>query len=150
MALTLAVPANPCNIHPVYSLVAVEGPVRVMKTGSKYEASTTISFRVHEVTGAVIVSVEAGLLEHVRGHQIIANRVAHSGNGRIEAEAASEAQARSQLRDGIRKLTVEQNGELSREERAYDNVTENGASQSQGPSYGFPGGPDVQDPACTR
>lgn len=142
--------AAPCNIHPVYSLVAVKGPVRVTKANGRYEATSTISFRMHEVRGAIIVSVEPGVLDHVRGHQIVAERVEHSANGRVEATGSTQAQARSRLGEGIAKLTSEQNNELLREERAYDNVTENGASQSQGPAYGFPGGTNVQDAACTR
>lgn len=151
MVFFLAAPAPmPCNIHPVYSLIAVRGKVKIAHVNGKYQASSSLSYRVQEVMGAVIVTVEPGVLEHVRGHQIIASRVAHSSNGHVEATGSSEQQARSRLADGIRKLTADQNKELLREERAYDNVTENGAAQSQGPSYGLPGGPDVQDAACTR
>ena len=142
--------AYPCNIHPVYSLAAVRGAMKIVHAHGRYEASSPIAFRVHEVTGAVIVSVEPGLLDHVLVHQIIAQLVARSSGGTVKALGSSAQQARSRLADGIAKMTSDQNAELQREERTYDTVTDNGSEQSQGPSYGLPGGPDVRDPACTR
>ncbi|HZT14066.1 MAG TPA: hypothetical protein VFA29_14800 [Candidatus Baltobacteraceae bacterium] len=146
----LAVSGAPCNIHPVYVLTAVTAPVSVTRTGSKYQASSRISFRIKETRSAVIVSVEPGVLEHVRGHQLIAQRVARSSSGRITAAGSTAAQARAGLARSIRDLTADQNRELLREEHVYDTVTENGAAQSQGPSYGMPGGSDVQDRSCTQ
>ena len=140
----------PCDIHPVYALVPKVSAIRVVRIAARYRASTTISFGVKQTREAVIPSVETGLLDHVRGHEIVAHRVARSSNGHLEANGASAAQAKARLQRTIHDLTADQNSELLREERAYDNVTENGASQSQGPAYGFPGGPDVQDAACTR
>ncbi len=143
-------PPLPCNIHPVYALAATVTRVKVARNGRQFHASATIGFTLREVRSAMIVSIEQGLLEHVRGHQIIAQRVARSSNGLVVATGSSAALARAQLNSTVRKMTSEQNAELAREERAYDNVTQNGAEQSQGPSYGFPGGPDVTDPGCTR
>src|SRR5579872_7374134 len=140
----------PCNIHPVYDLVPIATPARVVRVDGKYRASAVLSFHVREVQRALIVTVETGVLDHVRGHQLIASRVARSSGGKVTANGATATQARAQLARAIRTLTADENSELTREERAYDTVTENGAAQSQAPSYGFPGGQDVQDPACTR
>ena len=142
--------AAPCNIHPEYMLVPATTAIRVVHDGPRFTASTTVSFRVHEVRPAIIPMIEPGLIEHVRGHQIIARRVARSFNGHLEANGATIGQAKMRLSRAIHDLTADQNNELTREERTYENVTENGASQSQGPAYGLPGGPDVQDAACTR
>jgi hypothetical protein len=140
----------PCNIHPVYSLVPVTTKAHVVREGSHYHASTTLSFRVHEVQAASVASVEPGMLEHIRGHQTIAQRVANSSNGTIETNGQTAAQAKQRLAGAVHEMTADQNRELLREEQAYENVTEYGASQSQAPSYGLPGGPDVHDAACTR
>lgn len=140
----------PCNIHPVYALSAVVSRTKVVRRGNRFRASATIGFGVREVRGATIVTIEPGVLNHVRGHQIIAERVARSSNGQIVATGSSVAQARARLADTVKRMTSEQNGEMTREERAYDDVTQNGAEQSQGPAYGFPGGSDVTDPGCTH
>ena len=142
--------AAPCNIHPEYMLVPATTAIRVVHAGSRFTASTTVSFRVHEVRPAIIPMVEPGVLEHVRGHQIIAQRIARSFDGHLDANGTSVAQAKMRLSHAIHDLAADQNTELAREEQTYENVTENGASQSQGPTYGLPGGSDVHDAACTH
>lgn len=143
-----AVLATPCNAHPVYVIKAVRGAVTVKRAANGYIASTKLSFRIVETTPAVIASVDPGLLDHVRGHQIIAQRVARSSVGSVRSDGNSDAQARARLQQGIHRLTNDVNRELTREEHVYDSVTENGAAQSQGPVYGFPGGPDAHDPCA--
>lgn len=145
LVLLAAVVSGPCNIHPVYVLQPVLTHMRVQRSGSSYSASANVTFAVREKTAAIITSVDPGLLDHVRGHQIIAQRVAQSSGGTIRASGSSEAQARARLHDGVAQTLRDLSKELDREERVYDSVTQNGASQSQGPVYGFPGGPDAHD-----
>src|SRR5579872_619173 len=98
----LALPL-PCNIHPVYALSASVSHEKIVREGNnRYRASATIGFNVREVRGATIVTIEQGVLEHVRGHQIIAHRVARSSNGLIVANGSSAAQARAQLKSTVR------------------------------------------------
>jgi hypothetical protein len=145
LVLIAALTSRPCNIHPVYVLQPALRNVQVKRAGSGYTASAQLSFSVREKTPAVITSVDPGLLDHVRGHQIIAQRVARSSDGAIRASGSSAAQARSRLNDGVAQTERDLSKELDREERVYDSVTQNGAAQSQGPMYGFPGGPDAHD-----
>jgi hypothetical protein len=148
--LLLALLALPCNIHPVYALDPSWSTFKVVRDGSKYRATTQLSFRIREVTPATIVSAETGVLEHVRGHQIIAQRVSRAAGGHLEANGSTAQQARARLTHAVAEVSAEQNRELVREEHAYDAITQNGAEQSQAPAYGLPGGPDVQDPGCTH
>lgn len=146
LALLLAALINtPCNVHPVYVLQPSVRNVRVRRSGSGYAATAQLHFSVREKRPAVITSVDPGLLDHVRGHQIIAQRVARSSADSVRAVGASALQARARLRDALAHLESDLAKELDREERVYDNVTEGGAAQSQGPAYGFPGGPDADD-----
>jgi hypothetical protein len=145
LILIAALVSGPCNIHPVYVLQPVLRNVGVVRDGKIYRASAQLTFSVREKTPAVITSVDPGLLDHVRGHQVIAQRVARSSIGTIRAEGNSAAQARARLSDGAARTQRDLSKELDREERVYDSVTQNGAAQSQGPMYGFPGGPDARD-----
>ncbi len=147
--LFFALLSRPCNVHPVYTLQPVVRGVQVRRDGTHYVASGHLSFSVREKTPALLTSADPGLLAHVRGHQIIAQRVAQSSGGAVRATGASAAQARARLNDGVGQTERDLSKELDREERVYDSVTENGAAQSQGPVYGFPGGPDAHD-SCVQ
>ncbi len=141
-----AVLGAPCNAHPVYVIRAVPGAITVKHTANGYIASSKLSFRVVETTPSVITSVDPGLLDHMRGHQIIAQRVARSSVGSVRSDGNSATQARARLQQGIHRLTNDVNRELTREEHVYDTVTDYGGAQSQGPVYGFPGGRDAHGP----
>src|SRR5690242_16223918 len=141
--------SRPCNIHPVYALRPLVRTVRVQRDGKTYRATAQLSFSIKETRPAVLTSIDPGLLDHVRGHQIIAQRVARSSGGEVTAEGSSTSQARSRLNSGIAQTQRDLSKELDREEHVYDSVTQNGAAQSQGPLYGFPGGPDARD-SCAR
>ena len=146
MSLVLAaILSGPCNAHPAYALRPVVSAARVQRTGSAFQAIGSVSFRIVELKPAMITSVDPGLLDHVRGHQIIAQRVARSSVGTVRAAGASAPQARSRLQQAATRLANDAQKELDREEQVYDSVTNYGSSQSQGPVYGFPGGPDARD-----
>jgi hypothetical protein len=136
--------SSPCNAHPVYALAPVVYAQSVRRDGSVYRASARLTFRIVEKRPAVITSVDPGLLEHVRGHQIVAQRVARSSGGTVQAVGSSRAQAQARLRQALSRLAADQERELDREEHVYDSVTNYGAAQDQGPQYGFPGGLDVR------
>lgn len=141
--------SRPCNIHPVYVLQPVVRSVHVHHDGKIYRATAQLTFAVKEKSPAVLTSIDPGLLDHVRGHQIIAQRVARSSGGQVTAEGSSASQARSRLNSGVAQTQRDLSKELDREEHVYDSVTQNGAAQSQGPLYGFPGGPDARD-SCAQ
>lgn len=145
-----AVLTAPCNAHPTYALKPVVRYGALTRSGGGYRASASLRFQLVEKTPALIPSVDPGLLDHVRGHQIIAQRVAQSSTGTVQSTGNSPAQARERLHAAITRMTFDSQNELLREERVYDSVTENGASQSQGPMYGFPGGPDARDTCAQR
>ncbi|HZZ65596.1 MAG TPA: hypothetical protein VFE17_08870 [Candidatus Baltobacteraceae bacterium] len=143
LAVTLL--TAPCNSHPQYALQPVISYGSVAHAGAVYRASAHLRFRLVEKTPALIPSVDPGLLDHVQGHYIIARRVAQSSTGTVQATGNTAAQARVRLRQAIERMTSDSQNELLREEHVYESVTENGAAQSQGPQYGFPGGPDARE-----
>src|SRR5579884_2817865 len=150
MLVLAAMLAAPCNIHPAYTIRPVVSHVSVVRRARSYVASAQIRFSLDTKSPAIIPSADdPGVLQHVEGHLIVARRVVHSSEGMVQANGSSAAQARARLNQTIARMRSDLQKELSREEQAYENVTENGASQSQGPAYGFPGGPDVQAP-CAR
>jgi hypothetical protein len=146
MLLLAALLAAPCNAHPTYAVQPQVTNVRVLRRSSAYVATAQLRFTLREAMPAVIPSVDPGLLDHVQGHLIVARRVVRSSGGTVESNGASAQTARSRLHATIARMQRDLQSELDREERAYDNVTQNGAAQSQGPAYGFPGGPDAHTP----
>lgn len=146
MLLPAVLLAAACNAHPAYAAQPVVTNVRLVRAGRVYHASARIRFTLRTTAPAMIPSVDPGLLDHVQGHMIVAQRVIRSSDGTVNANGSSAALARARLNQTIARMRTDLQNELMREERAYDNVTANGASQSQGPSYGFPGGPDVHSP----
>ncbi len=133
-----------CKADPVYTLVRVPAPVRIERNGPMYRAVTRLSFRVTPRLRPPHTR-DAGFNDHVRGRQIIAQRVAGSSNGEISAGAKSERDARAQLRRALNQMTADAQKELMREERVYDSVTEDGMAQDQGPTFGLPGGRNAHD-----
>ena len=146
MLILAALLAAPCNAHPTYAVQPAVSALRVSRAVGGYRASERIAFGLRVVTPALIPSLDPGLLEHVQGHLIVAQRVVRSSNGMVRALGKTRAQALARVRESVAHLTRDLQAELIREESAYDNVTENGTAQTQGPLYGFPGGPDVQSP----
>lgn len=143
MLILAALLTAPCNAHPAYAVQPKVTQVRVVHRPQGYQASAQLRFTLRETQPAIIPSVDPGLLDHVHGHLVVAQRVVRSSGGAVQANGTSAAAARAHLQQAIARMSSDLQNELLREERAYDNVTANGASQSQGPSYGFPGGPDV-------
>jgi hypothetical protein len=143
--LLAAILSGPCNAHPAYALHPVVSKARVQRLGNAFQATGSVSFRIVELKPAVITSVDPGLLDHVRGHQIIAQRVARSSVGTVRAAGATASQARTRLQQAATRLASDAQKELDREEQVYDSVTNYGSAQSQGPVYGFPGGPDAHE-----
>lgn len=146
MLLLAVLLSAPCNAHPAYAVQPKVTNIRVVRRRSGYLASAQLHFTLRETEPALIPSADPGLLEHAQGHLIVAQRVARSSGGTVQANGASAAQAKTRLEQAIAHMRSDLQKELVREERAYDNVTANGASQSQGPAYGFPGGPDAKMP----
>ena len=132
-----------CGAHPTYALVRITEPITIVRQGGMYRAQTTLRFRI---APAIVAphSSDRAFNDHVRGHQIIARRVAGSSNGIISANGKTPRVARKQLQRALNQMTSDQQKELMREERVYDSVTENGRAQDQGPVYGLPGGANAR------
>lgn len=150
MLLLAALLTAPCNAHPAYAVQPHVTGVRVARRASGYLASAQLRFTLKQTQPALIPSIDPGLLDHVHGHLVVAQRVVRSSGGTVQANGASAAAARARLQQAIARMSRDLQNELVREERVYDNVTANGASQSQGPAYGFPGGPDVHSICAHR
>jgi hypothetical protein len=149
MLLLAVLLAAACNAHPAYAVQPVVTNVRVGRgPAHAYRATARVRYTLRTTAPAMIPSVDPGLLDHVQGHLIVAQRVINSSEGEVSANGSSAAQARARLNQTIARMRADLQSELMREERAYDNVTANGAQQSQGPAYGFPGGPDAHSPCA--
>jgi len=143
MLVAIFVAALSCNAHPQYRIRPIAAHVQVSKERAGYRAVTRVSFALQTVVPAKVPQTDPALRAHVAGHLAVARRVAASSRGRFEAIGGSSARARVRLRQAIARVTSDLQRELDREERVYENVTESGAAQSSGPSFGFPGGPDM-------
>ena len=151
VSLLLAALAGPvCDAHPVFALRPVASAARVARAGSGYQAAAQLHFTVTQRSRPFALPTDAGLRAHIEGHRTIAERIARSSADSVRAAGASAAQARTRLHDAIARIESDLAKELDREEHVYDTVTENGAAQSQGPMYGFPGGPDARDTCLPR
>lgn len=148
MLVLAALLTAPCNAHPVYDVVAKVSAVHVARRAHSYVARAQLRFVLRQTVPAVIPSVDPGLLEHVQGHLTVAQRAVRSSGGSVQANGTTAAQARERLNAAVARMRSDLQKELLREERAYDNVTNYGAAQSQGPAYGFPGGPDARSPCA--
>jgi hypothetical protein len=146
LLLAVLLAAAGCNAHPAYAVQPVVTSVRIAHRSGSYVASAQLRFTLRTTAPALIPSADPGLLDHVQGHLIVAHRVIQSSGGTVEANGSSAAQAHARLNQAIARMRNDLQNELMREERAYDNVTSYGMQQSQGPAYGFPGGPDVTTP----
>lgn len=145
--LLLAALLSTCDIHPKYAVQPAVSHVQVTRRTNGYVATAQLHFSLRVTQPAMITSAgNPALLQHVQGHLTVARRVVRSSDGNVEANGSSAAQARSRLNQTIARMRMDLQNELVREEQAYENVTAYGKSQSQGPSYGFPGGSDVQPP----
>jgi hypothetical protein len=150
MLLAALLLAAACNAHPIYAVQPIVSGVRVARHGNAYVASAQLRFTLKTTARAILPrNADAGLRQHVQGHMVVARRVIRSSDGSVEANGSSAAQARTRLKQTIDRMRSDLQSELVREERAYDDVTANGAQQSQGPQFGFPGGPDSTTP-CVR
>lgn len=150
LLLLAALASSGCNAHPVYALRPVVGAARLSRTGAGYQAAAQLHFTVTQRSGGGPLPADPGLRAHIEGHRTIAVRVARTAADSVRAVGATAMQARSRLRDAIAHIQADLLKELDREEHVYDTVTENGAAQSQGPVYGFPGGPDARDTCIPR
>jgi len=142
----IAASASPCAFRPDLQLVPALSPVRVVRVGYLFNAAATLTLSARTLRKAAPVK-DAGLRAHVAGYYAIARKLAQASA--LRANAGSQAEARVRLARAAAQLVSDANAEYARESRIYDAVTENGRAQSQGPAYGFPGGPNA-DVYCMR
>jgi hypothetical protein len=140
-ALVLAAVASaPCTLRPQLQLAPAVSHVRVVRASSSFTASASLTLSVRTIKKAAATS-DAGLRVHVAGYYTIARSLAQVSS--LRAIGSSQTQARARLGKAVAALVRDANTEYARQVRIYDNVTENGRTQGQGPSYGFPGGPNA-------
>jgi predicted secreted Zn-dependent protease len=81
---------------------------------------------------------------HEEGHIKVAESVAKQSSRTVKSDAmASPQAARTNLQEKLETHLNEVNKELDDRTTRYDEVTDHGRKQSQGPEHGFPGGKDV-------
>ncbi|MHB8231173.1 MAG: hypothetical protein ACYDG0_10415 [Vulcanimicrobiaceae bacterium] len=142
--------APTCNAHPAYALRALVVRLPVTPAGrGRYEAAARVSFVVETTQRAHVPAGNAAMRDHARGHETIALRYARDSAGTVTAIRATPAAAARALAVAIAQFSQQTGSELQREETLYDAVTSDGATQDEGPRYGFPGGPDATEP-CGR
>ncbi len=126
--------------RPQLQLAAAVSAVRVVSVSKSFSAGAKLSLSVRELKKAATAS-DAGLRAHIAGYYAIARRLAQTSS--VRGIGSSQTQARARLAKAVAELVRDANTEYARQVRIYDNVTENGRAQSQGPEYGFPGGPNA-------
>ncbi len=139
-AVLAATAMSPCNLRPELQLVPIVSQLRIARRVSSYRANARITFAVRTLRKAQL-TVDPSLQVHVGGYYTIARSLIQSSQA--QAVGASAAQARARLNKTIAGLAHDLNSEYQRQQRVYDTVTENGRLQSQGPAFGFPGGPNA-------
>jgi Zn-dependent protease with chaperone function len=140
LAITLTAALSACSLRPALQLVPVTSPIRVTHTGGSYRASARITFSVRTVRKPVYSS-DPGARAHIAGYYAIAQRLTQASE--VESVGSTPAQARARLAKGVAALARDENLEYVRQVHVYDTVTDNGRAQSQGPAFGFPGGPNA-------
>lgn len=75
------------------------------------------------------------------GYYAIAQRLTQTSE--VESVGSTPAQTRARLAKGVTALARDENLEYARQVHVYDTITDNGRAQSQGPAFGFPGGPNA-------
>lgn len=83
------------------------------------------------------------LLFHEEGHMIVAKDVASNCSGEITANGKDRNEATSNLQEKLNEKKARTFELLEEQNKKYDEVTDHGRRQSNGPSQGFPGGNDV-------
>lgn len=142
----IAAAASPCALRPSLQLVPAVSGVRAVRLSHGYAAVAKLRLSVRTLTKAAAVN-DRGFRAHVAGYYAIARRLTQPSL--LRANAGSQTQARARLARAVAQLVLDANAEYVRESNIYDTVTENGRAQSQGPSYGFPGGPNA-DVYCIK
>lgn len=84
----------------------------------------------------------SALRNHELGHRDIAER-ALSRSSSVSVISTTPALARRDLLRALAAQLQEEHLETQQAEKTYDRVTGHGTRQSEGPTYGFRGGPDV-------
>ncbi|HEX5275395.1 MAG TPA: hypothetical protein VFW34_08965 [Candidatus Rubrimentiphilum sp.] len=135
-----AVVSSPCAFRPQLQLAPGISHVRVAGTSNAFTANAILTLSVRAVKQAA-TTADAGLRAHVAGYYAIARSLAQRSS--VRAIGSSPAQARARLAKAVAALVRDANTEYARQIHIYDDVTENGRAQGQGPAYGFPGGPNA-------
>lgn len=140
MMAAALVAATVCS-KPKVAIVAHMGAVRISldRMRPRFIASARVTFAVR--VGNMPRTSDPGVRAHDAGYEAIARRIAVPATA--DAVGNTAAQARARLSHAGSRLAADLNAEYAREAAAYDTVTENGRSQSLGPQFGFPGGPDA-------
>ncbi len=138
--LVMTAASTACTFRPQLQLEPAVSHVRVTGASSAFSASADLALSVRTVKGAV-PSNDAGLRAHVAGYYAIAQGLAQRSS--LRAIGSSQTQAQARLQKAVAQVVRDANTEYARQIRIYDNVTENGRAQGQGPAYGFPGGPNA-------
>jgi hypothetical protein len=135
-----AAASTACAFIPQLQLTPSVSQIHVVRATRSYTASASLTLSVHTLMKSAPAN-DAGLRAHVAGYYAIARTLAQTST--LRAIGGSESQARARLAKAVAALVRDANAEYLRQMRIYDTVTENGRAQSQGPAYGFPGGPNA-------
>lgn len=142
----IAAASSPCTFRPQLQLIPAVSRVRIARTARSFSADAGLSLSIRTVKKAAIPD-DPGLRAHVSGYYFIARSLAQAST--LRAFGSSPSQARAHLDRAVAALRRDVNMEYARQARIYDTVTENGRAQSQGPAYGFAGGPNASV-SCMR
>jgi hypothetical protein len=94
----------------------------------------------------VVESASDALLVHEQGHFQVARDFVKARSGRLIRAwgAKTREEARDKLIARVKQDRDEQARLLASEQQAYDTITQHGYTQSEGPTFGYPGGKDTK------
>lgn len=136
----VAASTSACVFRPQLQLSPVISAARVMRSSHAFTASARLTLAIITLKKPAPAN-DAGLRAHVAGYYVIARRLMQPSA--LRAIGGSQVQVRARLAKAVTALVRDANAEYARQAHIYDTVTENGRAQGQGPSYGFPGGPNA-------
>jgi len=139
-AIVLVAAVSACSLRPVLELVPAVSHIRITHAAGSYRAIARITFSVRTIRKPAS-SGDPGLRAHVAGYYAIAQRLTQTSE--VESVGSTPAQTRARLAKGVTALARDENLEYARQVHVYDTITDNGRAQSQGPAFGFPGGPNA-------
>jgi len=140
--------------------IAPNPPVPVKQADGTYKAKAAITWAIDksqssitmpyftwpdmtEAEAAALRAYYQALLVHEDGHVTVAAELGKTISVSLTGSGATPAAAVADFKSLVQSRAAKNGADIAQRDADYDNATNHGATQSDGPSYGFPGGSNV-------